>query len=174
MENIILLQLYSFFIYLVSGIIIGVFFDIFRILRKSFPTPDFITYIEDILFWILTGAFLLWILFQFTNGEIRIYNIVGLLIGCILYMLSISKYFIKVNVAILTMIKNMVYCILKIVLFPILFILKLLKKIVMPLPFFVINFQKKLFNFDEKAKTKKEKRKNKQRKKDFGKKCRKI
>ena len=117
MENVILTQLYSFLIYLVSGIIIGLFFDIFRILRKSFHTPDFITYIEDILFWLFTGVFLIFVLFKFSNGQIRIYNVVGLLVGVIIYIISISKFFIKINVTIITFIKNIIYKILKFILY---------------------------------------------------------
>ena len=142
MENAVLEELYSFLIYLTSGIIIGVFFDIFRILRKSFHTPDFITYIEDILFWIFTGFFLLFILFQFSNGEIRIYNIIGLLIGSIFYLLSISKFFIKINVFIVTFIKNIVYKIIKIISYPFFLILKIIEKFFTPFTFFVINVKK--------------------------------
>lgn len=160
MDNAVLLQLYSFCIYLISGMIIGVFFDIFRILRKSFHTPDFITYIEDILFWLFTGFFLLFILFKFSNGEIRIYNIIGLLIGCIFYLLSISKFFIKINVFIVTFIKNIVYKIIKIISYPILFIIKILKKIFNPFTFFVINLKKMTTNKIKKVKnTKKNKNK---------------
>lgn len=160
MNNAVLLQLYSFSIYLISGMIIGVFFDIFRILRKSFHTPDFITYIEDILFWLFTGLFLLFILFKFSNGEIRIYNIIGLLIGCIFYLLSISKFFIKINVFIVTFIKNIVYKIIKIISYPILFIIKIVKKIFNPFTFFVINFKKMTTNKIKKVKnTKKNKNK---------------
>ena len=36
-----------FLIFTINGILIGLLFDIFRILRKSFKTPDIITYIED-------------------------------------------------------------------------------------------------------------------------------
>lgn len=160
MDNAVLLQLYSFCIYLISGMIIGVFFDIFRILRKSFHTPDFITYIEDILFWLFTGFFLLFILFKFSNGEIRIYNIIGLLIGCIFYLLSISKFFIKINVFIVTFIKNILYKIIKIISYPILFIIKILKKIFNPFTFFVINLKKMTTNKIKKVKnTKKNKNK---------------
>ena len=53
-------QAYLFLIFTINGIVIGILFDIFRILRKSFKTSDTITYIEDILFWILTGLILLY------------------------------------------------------------------------------------------------------------------
>ena len=178
MENVILTQIYSFFIYLVSGIIIGLFFDIFRILRKSFYTPDFITYIEDILFWLLTGVFLIIVLFKFSNGEIRIYNISALFFGTIIYIISISKFFIKINVIIITFIKNITYKILKFILYPIKVILILIKKIFKPFTFFVINIKKNLLNFKEKmmknVKTKNKVEKNNYGKKDFRNKCRKI
>ena len=43
-------QAFTFIIFILNGFIIGILFDIFRILRKSFKTPDSITYIEDIIF----------------------------------------------------------------------------------------------------------------------------
>lgn len=70
LENTILFQLSSLGAFFISGIIIGLFFDCFRILRKSFKTPDFITYIEDILFWILTGLFLILVMFRVNNRTI--------------------------------------------------------------------------------------------------------
>lgn len=139
MENLILKQAYLFFIYFLSGILIGIFFDIFRILRRSFKTSNFITYIEDILFWIITGLFLLFVLFKFSNGQIRIYNITGLLIGTILYVLSISKFFIKINVKILVFMKNVIAKIITIIFYP-------LRKIFNPFTFFVINLKKSLWN----------------------------
>lgn len=142
MENVIFIQLYSFLVYLVSGMLIGVFFDVFRVLRKSFQTPDIITYIEDILFWILTGLFLLFVLFKFSNGIIRSYQVVGLFIGVIIYILSISKFFIKINVIIITFIKNIFCKILYLILYPIKFILKIFVKIFTPFTFFVINIKK--------------------------------
>lgn len=131
LDNIILSQLYSLLIFIITGIIIGVFFDIFRILRRSFKTPDIVTYIEDILFWIFTGVFFITILFKFNNGEIRSYVLLGLISGIVMYMLIISKYFIKVSVTIIKTIK-------KILSYPIKIICKLIK----PFSFIVINIRK--------------------------------
>ena len=66
-------QTYLFLMFLLNGLIIGIFFDFFRILRKSFNTSDIVTYIEDFLFWLLTGILILYSIFTFNNGEIRIY-----------------------------------------------------------------------------------------------------
>lgn len=50
-------QLNLFLIFFASGIIIGIFFDIFRIIRRSFKINDFHTFLEDSLFGIITGLF---------------------------------------------------------------------------------------------------------------------
>ena len=73
MDNIITNQAILFTIYGACGIVIGLLFDIFRILRRSFKTTDTITYIEDIIFGILTGIFLIFMLFIFSNGQLRLY-----------------------------------------------------------------------------------------------------
>lgn len=131
MDNIILAQLYTLLIFFSTGIIIGIFFDIFRILRRSFKTSDIITYIEDIIFWIFTGFFFIFVLFKFNNGEIRSYVLLGVIFGIIIYMFTISKYFIKISVNIIEIVK-------KILSYPIKIICKILK----PFSFIVINIRK--------------------------------
>lgn len=60
-------QAYAFMMFIVNGIIIGILFDCFRILRQSFKTSDMVTYVEDILFWILTGITTLYFIFSYNN-----------------------------------------------------------------------------------------------------------
>ena len=67
-----------FLIFIVNGILIGLLFDIFRILRRTFKTGDIITYIEDILFWLLTGASILYNIFIYNNGEIRLFMFIAI------------------------------------------------------------------------------------------------
>lgn len=75
MNSEIISQMQYFAIYILCGIFIGITLDIFRILRKSFKTPDFVTYIEDAIFGIITGIFLIFIIFIFNNGELRFSHI---------------------------------------------------------------------------------------------------
>lgn len=154
MENGILTQLYPVLIFIISGIIIGILFDIFRVFRRSFHTPDIITYIEDVLFWIIAGLFLIFVIFNFTNGEIRIYNIIGLILGSVIYIICISKLFIKINVKIVLLMKKIFINIFKILMIPLKFIFKILQKIFKPFTFFVINIKNVLLNF-KKTKNKK-------------------
>lgn len=140
-------QGYLFLIFILVGIIIGVLFDVFRILRKTFKTSDFVTYIQDILFWILSGILLIYSIFVFNNGELRAYIFLSIAIGIITYMLTISKYFIKLNVTILNVIKKIFTWILKIVIYPFKLIIKLFKHIfIKPLHFLKCNTEKIMSN----------------------------
>ena len=89
-------QAYLFLVFSLTGVIIGILFDFFRILRRTIKTSNFITYIEDILFWILTGFLILYNIWYFNNGEIRIYMFLGILLGVLIYMLTLSSILIKI------------------------------------------------------------------------------
>ncbi len=101
-------QAYLFVMFILNGILIGVLFDVFRILRKSFKTSDFITYIEDIAFWLLAGAITLYFIFYFNSGEIRLYILIGIILGILIYILTISKYIIKFSVTVITFFKSII------------------------------------------------------------------
>ena len=132
-------QLYVFFMFFLTGCIIGILFDIFRILRKSFKTSDFVTYIEDIIFWLMSGFILIYSIFIFNNGELRIYLFLGLILGLVAYLLIISKYFILINVKAILTLKSFFCSIIHILLFP----FRLLRKILLkPISFILINLRK--------------------------------
>lgn len=161
MEN----QAYLFGIFILNGFLIGLLFDIFRILRKSFKTADFITYLEDICFWIMTGFIILYSVFKFNNGELRGFIFIGILCGVLTYMLIFSKIFIKVNLFIINSLKKIIYFT---IIVPVLFISKFLKKIIFkPISFLIINLRKSLSNFILKIKNLFLNKKKNNYKKDF-------
>ena len=84
-------QAYLFLVFSLTGVVIGIWFDFFRILRKTIKTPNIITYIEDILFWILTGVLILYNIWYFNDGEIRIFMFLGIILGVLIYMSILSK-----------------------------------------------------------------------------------
>lgn len=87
-------------------------FDFFRVLRKKFKTTDIVTYMQDIFFWILTGISMLYCIYTFNSGEIRLYEFIGILIGTTIYFLTISKYFIKINSMVLNILTKIFYVLL--------------------------------------------------------------
>ena len=157
----VLKQANIFLVFIFDGILIGILFDIFRVLRKNFKTPDVVTYLEDILFWILTGVILLYSIFIVADGEIRFYMFLATFCGCIFYILLFSKTFIKVASKILRILTNLFSKIFKLFSNFITLIIKIIKKIfIRPIQFIVINIKKITF-FSKKRK-------------DFKNKCRKI
>lgn len=131
-------QAYLFLVFSFTGMLIGILFDFFKVLRKTYKTLDVITYIEDILFWILTGILIIYNIWFFNDGEIRLFMILGIIIGALLYTLTISYFVIKIINFIMSKIKIITT-----------FLCKIIKKIVE----IIINFTKflkKLFNFENK------------------------
>lgn len=140
-------QAYLFLVFILNGLLIGFLFDIFRILRRSFKTSDFVTYIEDILFWILTGFSILYSIFVFNNGEIRLFMFLGIAIGITCYMIIFSSFIIKTNVAIIKFFKKIISTVFSIILLPFKYILKLIKKLFLkPVSFIIINIRKNSTN----------------------------
>lgn len=142
-------QLYSFFAFILVGFLIGLLFDFFRISRKSFKTSNLLTNVEDITFWLITGALILFSIFKFNNGNLRIYTLVGILIGVVIYMVIFSKVVIKTLVKIILFLKRCFKTIFNIALYPLRIIFRIFKNILKPIKNLQIttkNNLKKLIN----------------------------
>ena len=86
-------QLFSFFIYVIVGILLGFIFDIFRALRKSIKNSTVATNIEDILFVIIS-----FIIIAMVFLSVSKYIITGetwILKSIIKILKSIYNFFIK-------------------------------------------------------------------------------
>lgn len=158
-------QLFCLLIFMLTGIVIGFLFDIFRVLRKSFKTADWITYIQDILFWLLAGGIILFSIFTFNNGEIRSYVFIGIMLGIIIYILLISRFFVKTSVSVINFLKkilsfpiHLIKKITKIIIIkPILYFTKNIKQIIQKSNMKIHNFTKSNYNHEKKHKKIKEK-----------------
>ena len=129
-------QLISFMYFIIIGIILSIIFDIFRILRRTIKTSDIMTNIQDILFCIITGIVILFSIFYFNKGQLRLYIFIGIMLGITFYMIFISKYFIKINVMIINFIKKILYFLIK----PLLILINFTKKLIFrPISFIIIN-----------------------------------
>lgn len=99
-------QAYLFLVFSLTGVAIGILFDFFRILRRSIKTSNLVTYIQDILFWILTGIIVLYSIWYFNNGELRIFVFLGLIIGLLIYMTTLSSIIVKIFTKLLVILIN--------------------------------------------------------------------
>ena len=130
-------QAYLFLVFSLTGVAIGILFDFFRILRRSIKTSNIVTYIQDILFWILTGIIVLYNIWYFNNGELRIFVFLGLILGILIYMATLSSIIVKIFTRIMIFLIN----ILKV---PFKMIYKIISKIITEITIFFYKNTKKL------------------------------
>lgn len=136
-------QAYLFLIFILNGIIIGLLFDFFRISRKVVSTSDMATYLEDVLFWILAGAIMLYSIFVFNNGELRLFMFLGVLLGAFIYMLFISSHMINISVKTINLLKKVI----GVLITPFKVIYQAIRKICFkPIRFLFINVRKNVTN----------------------------
>ena len=101
-------DLYVLFVFALAGIVIGLIFDVFRIARRAFKTPNIITYIEDFIFWIISGFIIIYVQYVYAKGETRLYLILTLIIGVLFYYLTISKIIMSANIKLINFFKKFI------------------------------------------------------------------
>lgn len=83
-------QVYVFLYSILTGAILGLLFDFFRGFRFE-GIKDIWVYLQDIIFWLITAVIIIISAFLINEGELRIYMLIGYLLGSIFYMLLFSK-----------------------------------------------------------------------------------
>lgn len=81
----------TFILFFIIGIGISILFDFFRAIRKNFRTSDRLTLIQDILFTVISGIIIIYSMIILNRGEVRFYLFIGILLGIIIYSLTIEK-----------------------------------------------------------------------------------
>ena len=109
-----------------AGAAIGVLYDVFRVLRKTAPHKNPFVQLEDLLFWLITTLLMFYFMLNTHYGEIRFYSIMGTALGMITYFATLSPWVVKIAVALVEFIKQVVATAVKIILLPINILLRLL------------------------------------------------
>ena len=82
-------QIFIFFF--IIGIIIGIIFDFFRVIRKTFKSSDMSTFIQDLIFLTFSGYLIILGIIKINGGEVRLFLFLGIFFGAIIYFLTISN-----------------------------------------------------------------------------------
>jgi spore cortex biosynthesis protein YabQ len=115
-----------FFSTVCAGAAIGVIYDFFRIFRKTTPHKNAFVQIEDLIFWLAATLLMFYFMLHASFGEIRFFVIIGVSVGMLLYFATLSKLVIKIFVAVVNFMKQVVAAAFKIILLPVTLIIKLL------------------------------------------------
>lgn len=99
-------ELRLFLLSCAAGAVFGVYYDIFRAMRLTFPHHGFFVFLEDLLFLLTYGVFLSCFAAAEARGVLRGYYILGGLIGFVLYYFTIGKF-------VMGFIKKLIKCVRK-------------------------------------------------------------
>jgi len=115
-------QVWLFLSTVLAGIAIGVFYDVFRILRKTTPHFALAVQLEDMFFWVtVTGAMFYFMLSQ-NYGEIRPFALIGAGCGVVLYFATVSRLILKFSVGLVNYLKKVFAAAFRIISLPVRFI----------------------------------------------------
>lgn len=84
-------QLISLLCAVLLGIVLSMYSDIFRIIRKVKKHSKVSVFIEDLLFFMVSAFVTFMLLMARCNGEVRGYMILGEALGFLLFRLTVSR-----------------------------------------------------------------------------------
>ena len=81
-------QLLSFGVSLLFGVGYGIYYAVFKAIRRSFRHTAFSIFLEDIIFFFTSAVVTFLLMLALSAGEIRFYILLGILIGfCVFYFI---------------------------------------------------------------------------------------
>ncbi|WP_188398492.1 spore cortex biosynthesis protein YabQ [Sporomusa sp. GT1] len=100
-------QIRTFVLIVTTGIVLGILFDTYRVLRRRFRPPWLVTSLTDLLYCLLASAIAFTALLASNWGELRFYVYIALLVGIIAYYRLVSQYVMKFIMALLLLITKL-------------------------------------------------------------------
>ncbi len=107
-------QVFAFGITVLTGITIGLLFDFYRVTKETVSPPRVFNYLGDLLFWVITTLVVFFLLLVGNWGEIRLYVVIGVLTGILVYSKLLSGLVIKTIRFIFFLLKKTISSLLKI------------------------------------------------------------
>jgi len=117
-------QIYAFLVTVYGGLIIGFVYNIYKVLRNILKVKKFLSDIGDILFWTVSTIIIIYFLYLSNYIEIRFYVFLGFMTGILIYNYLFSEFVTKL----LLKLYNILVKFIKILLYPLLYILVMFKK----------------------------------------------
>ncbi|MCL2190009.1 MAG: spore cortex biosynthesis protein YabQ [Defluviitaleaceae bacterium] len=111
-------QAWLFLTTVMVGGAVGLFYDFFRVLRRTAPHKKWAVQVEDVLFWLAVTILVFYYMLHRNYGEIRPFTLLGMAVGAAFYFAAISPYVVKLAVALVEYVKKIISAVIGIVLLP--------------------------------------------------------
>jgi len=149
---------------LILGAVLGMFYDVFRIIRIALKSSTASVFIQDLLYFSSSAVICFVFMMKYNFGELRGYILLGALIGFAVYYRTIGKIVYKCASIIIKFITKVIRLTVRIITYPFVQagrilsvpfgkIYLLLKKIVKKCGFCVIKFKKFVKSYCKKLKS---------------------
>ena len=130
MSQVILGELRAAGVAFLSGAVITSVYDLLRIFRRVISHGNFWIGVEDLIFWMWTAVWTFSVLYRENDGNLRMYTMLFMAVGMILYHVTISEPAVEVLGKILKRIFRIILYPLKLLKIYIIFFGKKLKKLI--------------------------------------------
>ena len=116
----------------VVGVLLGAFYDVFRILRVAFKPKWVVVFFQDIIFCVVSSLVIILSIYYTNSGQVRLFGLTGCFLGFVLYHLTIGKFIMFISTKIIEFIRRLLRVIYNLTVRPlkiaVLFILNFIKK----------------------------------------------
>ncbi len=83
-----------FLVCIISGILSGILYDLISAIRHGFKLTGVAAFLSDICFWLISAVIFFSGLQLTCGGDVKWFAPVGAILGLILYMIGISRFFL--------------------------------------------------------------------------------
>lgn len=80
----------------IVGLAVGIYYDLFRILRRVFRFGYTTIIFQDVFFWLTSAIGVFFATIWFNNGYVRIYFVLAALVSAVLYCLTLGSVIVWV------------------------------------------------------------------------------
>ncbi len=98
---------FLFFSSVFLGFLFGLYYEVFRFMRLSFPHGTFLVFIEDLLFFLPISLIYIFFNYALSDGVVRYFSILGVVMGFLLYLATLGKIITFFSSCILNFLKKM-------------------------------------------------------------------
>ena len=95
-----------FFHSLLLGVVLGCFYDLFRITRIAFIIPALLVLVEDLLFFLFSSIVLFGFMLENSYGQIRWFILLGVALGWVIYYFTAGSLVMKCSAQIIATIRR--------------------------------------------------------------------
>lgn len=132
-------QEYMLIVSVMSGMILGFIWDIYRLLRHYVRFGVICTAAGDMLYWIFSVFFSIMIIEDISYGNVRLFIILGFLLGALIYFYGVSRYILKCFIFIVDSILFFIKKLFAFMIFPLKYVAGKIKIILYPFKIKAVN-----------------------------------